>query len=48
MIAAIESADLHPVIDSAYPLAQLAEAFRHQEAQRHFGKVVVVIDDAID
>jgi NADPH:quinone reductase-like Zn-dependent oxidoreductase len=48
MVAAIESADLHPVIDSEYPLAQLAEAFRHQEAQRHFGKVVVVIDDEID
>ena len=43
MIAAVEAADLKPVIDSSYSLAQLAEAFRHQESQRHFGKICVTL-----
>ncbi|MEP5566836.1 MAG: NAD(P)-dependent alcohol dehydrogenase [Halioglobus sp.] len=43
MIAAVEVNDLHPVIDSRYPLAQLADAFRHQESQQHFGKICVEI-----
>ena len=41
MIAAVEANDLHPVIDSRYPLEQLADAFRHQESQAHFGKICV-------
>ncbi len=41
MIAAVEANDMHPVIDSRYPLAQLAEAFRHQESQQHFGKICI-------
>lgn len=48
MIAAIESNDLHPVIDSDFPLAQMAEAFRHQESQAHFGKICLLMDDAAD
>ncbi len=43
MIAAIEANDMHPVIDSRYPLAQLADAFRHQESQQHFGKICITI-----
>ncbi len=43
MIAAVEAGDLQPVIDSNYPLEQLADAFRHQESQRHFGKICVSI-----
>ena len=43
MIAAVEANDLQPVIDSSYPLARLAEAFRHQESQRHFGKICVTL-----
>jgi NADPH:quinone reductase-like Zn-dependent oxidoreductase len=43
MIAAVEANDLEPVIDSTYPLEALAEAFRHQESQRHFGKICVSI-----
>jgi len=43
MIAAVEANDLHPVIDSHYPLAQLADAFRHQESQQHFGKICVTM-----
>jgi len=43
MIAAVEAGDLKPVIDSSYPLEQLADAFRHQESQRHFGKICVTV-----
>jgi NADPH:quinone reductase-like Zn-dependent oxidoreductase len=43
MIAAVEANDLKPVIDSSFPLADLADAFRHQESQRHFGKICVDI-----
>lgn len=43
MIAAVEAGGIRPVVDSRYPLAQLAEAFRHQESQTHFGKICVDI-----
>ena len=43
MIAAVEANDLQPVIDSHFPLADLADAFRHQESQQHFGKICVDI-----
>lgn len=43
MIAAVEANNLQPVIDSSYPLEELAEAFRHQESQRHFGKICVTL-----
>ena len=41
MIAAVEAHDMQPVIDKAYPLAELADAFRYQESQQHFGKICV-------
>lgn len=43
MIAAIEVNGIEPVIDSSYPLEALADAFRHQESQKHFGKICVDI-----
>lgn len=43
MIKAVEACGLEPVIDSTYPLAQLADAFRHQESQSHFGKICVQV-----
>ena len=43
MIEAVEANGLQPVIDSRYPLEQLADAFRHQESQRHFGKICIDI-----
>jgi NADPH:quinone reductase-like Zn-dependent oxidoreductase len=43
MIEAVEASGLQPVIDSHFPLSELAEAFRHQEAQRHFGKICIDI-----
>lgn len=43
MNRAIESHDLHPVIDSVHPLAQSAEAFRLMAAGSQFGKLVIDI-----
>ncbi|MFU8765113.1 MAG: zinc-dependent alcohol dehydrogenase family protein [Haliea sp.] len=43
MIAAVEAGGIRPVIDSRFPLQDLAEAFRHQESQQHFGKICVDI-----
>lgn len=43
MLDAVEAHNLRPVVDSCYPLAELAQAFRHQESQRHFGKICVEI-----
>jgi NADPH:quinone reductase-like Zn-dependent oxidoreductase len=39
MIRAIEVNRLKPVIDRSFPLQDIAAAFRHYEAQKHFGKV---------
>jgi NADPH:quinone reductase-like Zn-dependent oxidoreductase len=43
MIAAIEANAIRPVLDQAFPLDQLAAAFRHQESGKHFGKITVDI-----
>ncbi len=43
MVRGIEATSLRPVIDSTYPLVDLAEAYRHQESQRHFGKICVTL-----
>ncbi len=43
MIAGIEATGIRPVIDSHFPLADLAGAFRHQASNTHFGKIVVDI-----
>jgi NADPH:quinone reductase-like Zn-dependent oxidoreductase len=39
MIRAIEANAIRPVIDSRYALDDIANAFRHQESGRHFGKI---------
>ncbi len=39
MIRAIDATGMKPVIDSRYPLDALVDAFRHQESNRHFGKI---------
>jgi len=41
MLRAIETIGLRPVIDSHFPLERIADAFRHQESGRHFGKIVL-------
>ena len=45
MIAAIEANGLKPVISDHFPLARLGDAFRHQAANGHFGKIAVDIPD---
>lgn len=43
MIRGIEACGLRPVVDSRYPLDDLVAAFRHQESNRHFGKICIEI-----
>ncbi len=43
MIAAIETNGIRPVISDTFELADLAEAFRHQIGNKHFGKIAVAI-----
>jgi NADPH:quinone reductase-like Zn-dependent oxidoreductase len=43
LIRAIDVAGYKPVLDRHFPLADLAGAFRHQESNTHFGKIVVDI-----
>ena len=42
-VAALNATGLRPVIDRSFDLAQLADAFRHQETNSHFGKICVTI-----
>lgn len=39
MIRAIEANGIKPVVDKTFPLEALADAYRHQESGRHFGKI---------
>jgi NADPH:quinone reductase-like Zn-dependent oxidoreductase len=39
MIRAIDANGMKPVIDRTYPLDEIADAFRHQAAGKHVGKV---------
>jgi NADPH:quinone reductase-like Zn-dependent oxidoreductase len=41
MLKAISANKIRPVIDRAFPLDQIAEAFSYLESGRHFGKIVV-------
>jgi NADPH:quinone reductase-like Zn-dependent oxidoreductase len=43
MIRAIDATGLRPIIDRHFPLEELAEAFRYQETNRHFGKICLDI-----
>ena len=43
MIAGIEANGIKPIISDHFPLAELANAFRHQAANKHFGKIAVDI-----
>ena len=39
MVVALESTGIKPVIDRSFALDDIAAAFEHQAAQRHFGKI---------
>ncbi len=43
LIRAIDVAGYKPVLDKSFPLEDLAGAFRHQESNTHFGKIIVDI-----
>ncbi|HJS85742.1 MAG TPA: NAD(P)-dependent alcohol dehydrogenase [Acetobacteraceae bacterium] len=43
MNRAISANHLKPVIDSTFPLAEAAAAFRHMQAGAHFGKIAVTL-----
>ena len=43
MIRAIDATGMKPVIDRTFALDEIADAFRHQEAGKHFGKVCLSI-----
>ncbi len=39
MIRAIAANKIKPVVDSSFPLERIADAYRHQASQKHFGKI---------
>jgi NADPH:quinone reductase-like Zn-dependent oxidoreductase len=39
LVRAIDATGLRPVIDRSFPLAEIADAFRHEESGVHFGKI---------
>ena len=39
MVEAIDATGIRPVIDSRFPLDDIAGAFAHQRSQKHFGKI---------
>lgn len=43
MIRAIEAHGIRPIIDSSFPLEDLAGAFRHLKDGKHFGKICINI-----
>ncbi|WP_192647122.1 zinc-dependent alcohol dehydrogenase family protein [Sphingopyxis sp. OAS728] len=43
MIAGVEANAIRPILDQHFPLENLADAFRHQVANAHFGKIIVDI-----
>lgn len=43
MVKAIEIHGIKPVIDSHFPLENLADAFRHLKDGQHFGKICIDI-----
>jgi NADPH:quinone reductase-like Zn-dependent oxidoreductase len=43
MISALEANGMRPVISDTFEMADLADAFRHQAANKHFGKIAVSV-----
>ncbi|MBA2780410.1 zinc-dependent alcohol dehydrogenase family protein [Billgrantia kenyensis] len=39
MVRGIEAMGVRPIIDSTFELEKIADAFRHEESGRHFGKI---------
>jgi NADPH:quinone reductase-like Zn-dependent oxidoreductase len=43
MVRAIAANKIRPVVDSTFPLEGIADAYRHQASQKHFGKICLEI-----
>jgi NADPH:quinone reductase-like Zn-dependent oxidoreductase len=43
LVRAVDADGLKPVVDRVFPLSDPREAFLHQEAQAHFGKICIDI-----
>ena len=43
MIRAINANGMPPVIDRHFPLTDIVEAFKYQETNQHFGKIILDI-----
>ncbi|MFO0931059.1 MAG: NAD(P)-dependent alcohol dehydrogenase [Gemmataceae bacterium] len=43
MVRALDRLTLRPVVDSVFPLERTADAFRHEQAGAHFGKIGLAI-----
>ena len=41
MIRSIEANSIRPVISDRFDLEEIGDAFAHQAAQKHFGKIVL-------
>ncbi len=39
MVRGLEATGIRPVIDRSFPLDEIADAFRHEESGKHFGKI---------
>ena len=39
MVRALEATGIRPVIDRSFALDEIADAFRHEESGKHFGKI---------
>jgi len=44
MVDYLNSSDIRPVISDSFDLADLAAAFQHQIANKHFGKISITMD----
>lgn len=43
MVAGLEATGVRPVIDRSFALDEIADAFRHQASQQHFGKICLTL-----
>ncbi|MEH6912261.1 MAG: NAD(P)-dependent alcohol dehydrogenase [Oceanicoccus sp.] len=43
MVRALDASAMRPVIDRSFPMESIGDAFRHQESQKHFGKICLDI-----
>jgi NADPH:quinone reductase-like Zn-dependent oxidoreductase len=43
MIQAIAANGLKPQLHRTFPLEEITQAFRHQEAKAHFGKICISV-----